>query len=62
MEVAYMKTEERERLLREEGMAIGAQSELSKVVSTLTAKGYSPKEIANLLDKDLSTIKHILML
>lgn len=60
MEVAYMKTEERERLLREEGMAIGAQNELSKAVSALSAKNYSPKEIADLLDKDLSVILNIL--
>lgn len=55
-----MKTEERERLLREEGMAIGAQNELSKAVSALSAKNYSPKEIADLLDKDLSVILNIL--
>ena len=56
MEVAYMKTEERERMLREEGKQI----QLTKIVEILTEKDYSPQQISSLLGEDLSLILSIL--
>lgn len=58
MEVSYMKAEERDRLIREEGERIG----VFQVVQKLEKKGQNAEEIAELLDEDVVMIKEFLTL
>ncbi len=63
MEVTYMKMEERDRLIREEGEHKGREEgkveELVRIVCKLIEKNKTPKEIADLLDEGEESINAI---
>ncbi|MCI8374141.1 MAG: hypothetical protein HFI29_01695 [Lachnospiraceae bacterium] len=59
MEAAYMRTEERERLIREKGQKIGEKKKEIQIICDNLKKGRSPEEIADFLCKDLKEIQDI---
>lgn len=59
MEAAYMRMEERDRLIREDGKAEGEARKLIQIVCRMLQRGSSPKEIAEVLGEDILQIQEI---
>ena len=63
VEVSYMKMEERDRLIREEGIekgiAVGAQKKLIQIVCVRLQRGDQPEQIADDLGEETALIRRI---
>lgn len=60
MEVSYMKAEERDRLIREEGKEKGRREEIIEIVKRNMEKGKSAEEISDFLEEDVDGIRKLL--